>query len=69
MSAEQTPTLSIVLPLYEKLIVMLANLAKAKPQLAHAIDAAIEKLRDYLAETRTSKGYIMAMGMYATVRL
>ncbi|KAF9044267.1 hypothetical protein BJ165DRAFT_1348015 [Panaeolus papilionaceus] len=62
VSAEKTPTLSIVLPLYEQLTVMLADFKVVKPQLAHAIEPGIAKLKAYLAETQSTKAYAMAMG-------
>jgi hypothetical protein len=63
VSAEKTPTLSIVLPMYEKLIIMLSDLKKKTPELSHAISASISKLEEYLAKSRTSKIYSLAIGM------
>jgi hypothetical protein len=64
VSAEKTPTLSIVLPIYEKLIVMLSNLRAQLPEIAHAINASIEKLEQYLGYSRRTKIYGLAMGSY-----
>lgn len=61
VSAEKTPTLSIVLPLYEKVIIMLRNLARKLPQIAHAINESIKKLETYLAISRKTKMYALAM--------
>jgi hypothetical protein len=63
VSAEKTPTLSIVLPIYEKLIVMLKNLQAQLPEIAHAINASMEKLEEYLAYSRRTKIYALAMGI------
>ena len=62
VSAEKTPMLSIVLPMYEKLIIMLGDLKKKIPELSHAISASISKLEEYLTKSRTSKIYSLAMG-------
>lgn len=64
VSAEKTPSLSIVLPLYEKVITMLKNLIKKLPEIAHAITESIKKLESYLAISRKTKIYALAMGMY-----
>ncbi|KZP23383.1 hypothetical protein FIBSPDRAFT_910300 [Athelia psychrophila] len=61
VSAEKTPTLSLVLPLYEQLIVMLDNLAEQLPKLAHAIKAATTKLEEYMEKTRKTPMHIFAM--------
>ncbi|KAJ7433861.1 ribonuclease H-like domain-containing protein [Mycena latifolia] len=62
VSAEKTPTLSIVLPMYEKLIVMLRDLAKDLDVISHAINATIKKLEEYLGKSRRTKMYSLAMG-------
>lgn len=62
VSAEKTPTLSIVLPLYELLLRMLKDLSRVRIKLAHAINASITKLEEYLAISRTAKMYSLAMG-------
>jgi hypothetical protein len=64
VSAEKTPTLSTVLPMYERLITMLTELLKAMPQLAFAIDAGINKLREYLNYSQNTRMYILAMGRH-----
>jgi hypothetical protein len=64
VSAEKTPTLSIVLPIYEKLIVMLKNIRSQLPEIAHAINASVEKLEEYLAYSRRTKIYALAMGIF-----
>ncbi|KAJ7680087.1 hypothetical protein B0H14DRAFT_3101791 [Mycena olivaceomarginata] len=62
VSAEKTPTLSIVLPMYEKLIVMLNDLAKDLEELSHAIKVSVQKLEEYLSLSRRTKIYSLAMG-------
>ncbi|KAJ7790838.1 hypothetical protein B0H14DRAFT_2396133, partial [Mycena olivaceomarginata] len=64
ISAEKTPTLSVVLPLYEKLIVILNDLAKELGEISHAIKASVEKLEEYLAVSRRTKIYSLAMGEF-----
>ena len=61
VSAEKTPTLSIVIPVYEKLIGMFQNLKRHKPNIAHAIKASIEKLEEYMGKARSTKMYVLAM--------
>lgn len=62
VSAQKTPTLSMVLPLYENLIVMLKNLATELGEISHAINASIHKLEDYLSFSRRTRIYSLAMG-------
>ncbi|KAL1741277.1 hypothetical protein HDZ31DRAFT_14088, partial [Schizophyllum fasciatum] len=67
VSGQQTPTLSVVLPLYEKLITGLHFLMtpggeEAIPQLSHAIRATIDKLEEYFEKSRYTKLYALAMG-------
>ncbi|KAJ6542330.1 hypothetical protein DFH09DRAFT_928851 [Mycena vulgaris] len=62
VSAQKTPTLSMVLPLYENLIVMLKNLATDLDEISHAIKASIRKLEDYLSLSRRTRMYSLAMG-------
>lgn len=64
VSAEKTPTLSLVLPLYEQLIVMLRDLKIDLPKLSHAINASIEKLQEYMEKTRKTPMHIFAMGKF-----
>jgi hypothetical protein len=61
VSAEHTPTLSIVIPTYELLITMLKDLKRHLPNLKHAIQASISKLEEYMAKARSTKMYILAM--------
>lgn len=64
VSAEKTPTLSLVLPLYEKLIALLNKLKMQLPKLEHAISASLLKLEEYLAKSRQTKVYALAMGKH-----
>ncbi|KDR81152.1 hypothetical protein GALMADRAFT_61216 [Galerina marginata CBS 339.88] len=61
VSAEQTPTLSIVIPVYEHLIGMLEDLKRHVPNISHAIQASIGKLEEYLEKSRSNKVYVLAM--------
>lgn len=67
VSAEKTPTLSLVLPLYEKLIALLNKLKTRLPKLEHAIAASVWKLEEYLAKSRETKIYGLAMGEYLII--
>ncbi|KAL1671439.1 hypothetical protein EV122DRAFT_226580 [Schizophyllum commune] len=67
VSGQQTPTLSVVLPLYEKLItglrfLMTPGSKESIPKLSHAIHATIEKLEEYFNKSRYTKMYALAMG-------
>ncbi|KAJ7442790.1 hypothetical protein B0H11DRAFT_1881689 [Mycena galericulata] len=62
VSAEKTHTLSIVLPMYEKLIVMLKDLARNLDELSIGINATIRKLEEYLGMSRRTRMYALAMG-------
>ncbi|KAF5319548.1 hypothetical protein D9619_008318 [Psilocybe cf. subviscida] len=68
VSAEKTPTLSIVLPLYEKVIIMLKNLIRKLPEIAHAIKESIKKLESYLAISRKTKIYALAMVLNPSIK-
>ncbi|KAF5309470.1 hypothetical protein D9619_012446 [Psilocybe cf. subviscida] len=61
VSAEKTPTLSIVLPTYEKAITMLKDLRFSPPKLTSAINESITKPEEYLAISRKTKIYVLAM--------
>ncbi|KAJ7120735.1 hypothetical protein C8R43DRAFT_1090881 [Mycena crocata] len=69
VSAEKTPTLSIVLPMYEKLILMLKDLAKQLDVLSLGINATIEKLEEYLNMSRRTRMYALAMAALAAYKL
>ncbi|THU88275.1 hypothetical protein K435DRAFT_614132, partial [Dendrothele bispora CBS 962.96] len=62
LSAEQTPTLSLVLPLYEKLVEELTQAKIDLPKISHAIDATNEKIKEYINHSRKNPIYILAMG-------
>ncbi|KIK73448.1 hypothetical protein PAXRUDRAFT_178382 [Paxillus rubicundulus Ve08.2h10] len=65
--AEKTPTLSIVLLLYEKLIQHLKDAKTLLPHLAYAIDKSVRKLDEYLAESRKTWVYALAISTYSLV--
>ncbi|KAF8871222.1 hypothetical protein BD779DRAFT_1478372 [Infundibulicybe gibba] len=68
VSAEKTPTLTVVLPAYEWLIHVFKLLAKWLPKIAPAIDASIQKLNKYLSKTQTTRIYAIAMILNLTVK-
>ncbi|KAJ7604850.1 ribonuclease H-like domain-containing protein, partial [Roridomyces roridus] len=61
VSAEKTPTLSIVLPIYEQLIQMLRDFAQQHPKLRVGINAAVKKINEYLGKSRRTQVYALAM--------
>ncbi|KAJ4496040.1 hypothetical protein C8J55DRAFT_413443 [Lentinula edodes] len=61
-SAEKTPTLAIVLPLYEELIEILKAMKMKLPNLSHVIDASLQKLFEYVNKARSTRVYALAMG-------
>ncbi|KZT63538.1 hypothetical protein DAEQUDRAFT_680200, partial [Daedalea quercina L-15889] len=61
LSAQKTPTLSMALPGYEKLLAVLRLLKKKLWRIAHGIDACIKKLEEYLGKARQTDMYILAM--------
>jgi len=62
VSAQRTPTLSVVLPLYEDLILIVDNMKMFYPGLTKGVDAAVSKLTEYLDRSRQVKIYILSMG-------
>ncbi|KAJ7930270.1 hypothetical protein B0H13DRAFT_1595504, partial [Mycena leptocephala] len=62
VSAEKTPTLSVVLLMYKKLIIMLKDLRNQLDELSLGINATIRKLEEYLNMSRRTKVYGLAMG-------
>ncbi|KII92966.1 hypothetical protein PLICRDRAFT_70282, partial [Plicaturopsis crispa FD-325 SS-3] len=62
VSGQKTPTLSLVLPMYEELIDVLRELSEDLPRISHAINASILKLEQYLGKTRSTRIYALAMG-------
>ncbi|KAF5378856.1 hypothetical protein D9615_006941 [Tricholomella constricta] len=69
VSADKTPTLSVVLPLYERLISMLRDLKRSIPNLAHVISASQDKLEEYLSKSRKTRIYSLAMLINPTIKL
>ncbi|KDQ21135.1 hypothetical protein BOTBODRAFT_49837 [Botryobasidium botryosum FD-172 SS1] len=60
LSAQNTPTLAFVMPLYESLIDMLKALRAKLPGLAPAIMATVSKLEEYVLNSRKSRIYALA---------
>jgi hypothetical protein len=69
LSAEKMPTPSLVIPIYEKLVVMLNDLERELPELSHAILASVMKLKEYPAKSRRTKLYALAIGKSKMVSL
>ncbi|KAJ6576169.1 hypothetical protein DFH09DRAFT_1031699, partial [Mycena vulgaris] len=55
--------------MYEKLIVMLNDLAKDLEKISHAIKASVQKLEEYLNRSRRTKVYSLAMILNPTIKL
>ncbi|KAJ7818482.1 hypothetical protein B0H14DRAFT_3089486 [Mycena olivaceomarginata] len=62
VSAEKTLTLSIVLPMCEKLILMLKDLRNKLDELSLGINTTIRKLEEYCNMSRRTRVYGLAMG-------
>ena len=65
VSAKKTPTLTHLLPLYEKLTLLYRLAARKLPELHGAINAVHVKIDKYLKLTRTTRVYALAMSMFA----
>ena len=61
LAAEKTPTLSMALPVYEKLVELWKSLALAIPEMSHYIHLGIAKITEYVSKGRRSKIYALAM--------
>ncbi|KAJ2975727.1 hypothetical protein NUW54_g11681 [Trametes sanguinea] len=69
LSAEQTPTASQALPAYERLLGLLKLAAKKHPKIAHGINASISALEQYMAYTRQTRVYALAMIVNPSMKL
>jgi hypothetical protein len=61
LSAERCPTLSVALPIYEKLVAHWTALTETIPELAHYIRLGIGKIMEYVAMGRRTRVYALAM--------
>ncbi|CAE7091420.1 unnamed protein product [Rhizoctonia solani] len=61
LSAEQTPTLALAFPVYNKMLRDWRDLGKRYGALAYAINAARMKIQDYMKESKKSPIHILAM--------
>lgn len=68
LSAEKTPTLSLVFPVYGSLIHRLREAEEKYPALAFAIQAAIKKFEDYLRKSQSSPIHVIAMFLNPCVK-
>ncbi|KAJ8489040.1 hypothetical protein ONZ45_g13718 [Pleurotus djamor] len=69
VSAEQTPSLSVVIPLYDMLISILEDLKSRLPRLVPAISAAISKIQEYVSKSKTTRFYVLAMAINPVIKL
>ncbi|KAF5370272.1 hypothetical protein D9758_006873 [Tetrapyrgos nigripes] len=61
VSGERTPTLSFVLPLYERLVSNLKKLRIILPNLSHMIDSSLDKIYEYVDKARSTHIYAFAL--------
>lgn len=69
LSVQKTPTLSMALPGYEKLLVLLRLLKRRLWRIEHAINASICKLEEYLMKAHENDIYVVAIGKLHSVLL
>jgi len=70
LSAEKCPTLSVALPIYERLVAHWTALTETIPELAHYIRLGIGKIMEYVAMGRRTRVYALAMSkIYTCCRL
>ncbi|KAH6896460.1 ribonuclease H-like domain-containing protein, partial [Coprinopsis sp. MPI-PUGE-AT-0042] len=62
LSADKTPTLPIALPAYEELLAMLKDFLPRNPEIAHGVQASIDKLEEYYRKSRVTPIYTASMG-------
>ncbi len=63
LSAELTPTISLVLPAYEKLIRLLKMASARYCLLSHAINISVIKMEEYFEKVRRNPVLTLAMSM------
>jgi hypothetical protein len=64
LSAEKCPTLSLALPVYEKLVVYWKELMEMIPELSHYISPGIGKIMEYVAMGCWTRIYTLAMSEF-----
>ncbi|KAF5358776.1 hypothetical protein D9758_008518 [Tetrapyrgos nigripes] len=69
VSAEKTPTLAIVLPLYEQLTSNLKKIQTKLPYLSHMIESSLQKIYEYVGKSRATHEYAFAMAINPTCKL
>ncbi|TEB38655.1 hypothetical protein FA13DRAFT_1620370 [Coprinellus micaceus] len=69
VSADKTPTLPVALPAYKQLLAVLRVFKSAEPEIAHGVQAAIDKLNEYFQKTRSAQVYEIAMIVNPTIKL
>lgn len=68
LSAEKTPTLSHVLPVFEALVQKFKELEDVFPELQHAIKEGTRKIEEYANKSRKNNVYALAMGEFRPMR-
>lgn len=62
-SSEKAPTLSVVIPAFEKVINILRLFSHRKPYLRHVVNASLKKLEEYLEKMRDNPVYLISICM------
>lgn len=65
LSSERTPTLSMVVPVFEELVKQFKNLQSSYPELSHYIGVAIAKIEEYMGQSRKTRIYALATSTYS----
>ena len=61
VSGQRTPTLCHVLPIYATLIQSLKEIQEDCPKIKHGVQAAIDKLEEYMDKAKENQAYALAM--------
>ena len=67
LSADKTPTLSLVLPMYEMLVFLWKQLVHVLPKLSHYINLGIAKIMEYVSKGHQSRIYALSMGALSMI--
>ncbi len=65
LAAHKTPTLPLLLPVYEEMVNMLRDAILVHSGIQHAVSASVDKLLEYIRKCRKSRLYTFAMGTYS----
>ncbi|KAL1700569.1 hypothetical protein EV121DRAFT_213865, partial [Schizophyllum commune] len=64
VSGQRTPTLCHVLPIYTTLIDSLKEVQEDCPKIKHGVQAAIDKLEEYMDKAKENQAYALAMSKF-----